>query len=371
MENIFIKNYKCLESLEVSGLKRVNLFTGKNNTGKSTVLEALSLLASKGNIEWIYHLLETRGEITHSYRGQENISEDLNIKILSALFINRNTIFSEENTITIKSDEEEVSLSFVKYIEEEIYEKNQEGEKRSIGKKTRIIKESSIDNFSLGFGIKANEYFNIIPLDRDLLRMLRRYITRVPNNNFHLINARGDDIFDIAHLWDKVTLSEKDGLVIDALKIIEPRITRLSFIGEKRSYRNERYPIVKIEGIDKPYPLKAMGDGVNKILSFILALVNSDNGYLLIDEFENGLHHSVQEKLWEVIFKISNQLNIQVFVTTHSNDSINSFAKVLSKSEEFEGSLHRLFRISNDKIKSNAFTEEEIKEASLQNINLR
>ena len=65
-----------------------------------------------------------------------------------------------------------------------------------------------------------------------------------------------------------------------------------------------------------------MGDGINRILTIILAMVNCENGYLLIDEFENGLHYSVQEKLWEIIFYLAKRLNIQVFATTHSNDTI-------------------------------------------------
>jgi AAA15 family ATPase/GTPase len=364
MENIVISNYKSLENLEISKLKRVNLFTGKNNTGKSTILEALSLFAAKGSIQWIHHLLDTRGEI-NNYK-EENISEDFNIKILSAFFSHRNVGFQNNDYIKIHSDNEDLSFRFVKFIQEDVFEKNPEGKDIVIGKKRIIINNSDIENFSLGFEVKFDGDSDMIPLDRHLFR--RRALSGF-SKNFHLINAKGDDILNSSSLWDKITLSEKEELVIDALKIIEPRITRLSFIGED-NYRSERYPIVKLEGTNNLYPLKAMGDGINRILNLILALVNSDNGYLLIDEFENGLHFSVQEKLWEVIFEISNKLNTQVFVTTHSNDSINAFANVLSKSTEYEGSLHRLVRI-NDKVKSNIFSEEEIKEASSQHINLR
>jgi predicted ATP-dependent endonuclease of OLD family len=58
-----------------------------------------------------------------------------------------------------------------------------------------------------------------------------------------------------------------------------------------------------------------------------LALLNCKDGVLLLDEFETGLHYSVQEKLWDIIFMLSEKLKIQVFVTTHSNDCINSFVK--------------------------------------------
>ena len=78
-----------------------------------------------------------------------------------------------------------------------------------------------------------------------------------------------------------------------------------------------------------------MGDGINRILTIILAMVNCENGYLFVDEFENGLHHSVQEKLWEIIFYLSERLNIQVFATTHSNDTIKAFGEVANSKLEY------------------------------------
>ena len=48
---------------------------------------------------------------------------------------------------------------------------------------------------------------------------------------------------------------------------------------------------------------------------------------MLLDEFETGLHYSVQDELWRIIFMLSEKLDIQVFVTSHSNDCINCFAR--------------------------------------------
>lgn len=113
-----------------------------------------------------------------------------------------------------------------------------------------------------------------------------------------------------------------------------------------------------------------MGDGINRILNLTLALVNSDGGFLLIDECENGLHHSVQDKLWEIIFEIAEKLDIQVFATTHSNDSINSFAKVLENAPKLDGALFRLER-KEESVIANPFSKEEITVAANQGINLR
>jgi AAA15 family ATPase/GTPase len=87
MKDLKINNYKCLNDITISELKRVNLFTGKNNTGKSTILEALSLFAVRGNISWVRQLLESRVEL-NNYRD-ETVSVESNISIVSSFFNSR------------------------------------------------------------------------------------------------------------------------------------------------------------------------------------------------------------------------------------------------------------------------------------------
>lgn len=364
MKDFKIHNYKCLGNVEISDLKRVNLFTGKNNTGKSTILEALSLFAVKGNFNWIRQLLEVRGEI-NNYRD-ETVSVENNINILSSFFSNRKVGFNENDFFKIATDKDEVIFRFVRFLEEEVVEKDDTGSEVIIGKRKILTENFNDDSVSFGLEIKSKGNSQIYHLDRHLFR--RRYTT-TDSLNFHLINSKGDDIINSASLWDKITLSEKEEFVIDALKIIEPNINRLSFVGED-NYRNSRYPIVKLNTTKNIYPLKAMGDGINRILNLTLALVNSDGGFLLIDECENGLHHSIQDKLWEIIFEIAEKLDIQVFATTHSNDSINSFAKVLEKNARLDGALFRLER-KQDSVIANPFSKEEITVAANQGINLR
>jgi len=126
-----------------------------------------------------------------------------------------------------------------------------------------------------------------------------------------------------------------------------------------------------LKGDSNVIPLKSMGDGINRILTIILALVNSDNGYLLIDEFENGLHYSVQEKLWEIIFKLSKSLNVQVFATTHSEDCIRAFESVLNTDQNIDkGKLLRLDNVKGS-IKQIEFSAGELKTAMESGIEIR
>ena len=88
-----------------------------------------------------------------------------------------------------------------------------------------------------------------------------------------------------------------------------------------------------------------LGEGTNRIFTIALALVNARNNILLIDEIDLGLHHSVQEKLWEIVFRFSKELNVQVFATTHSQDCVQAFGEIWNKPEnQKEGNYIRLQR---------------------------
>lgn len=87
-----------------------------------------------------------------------------------------------------------------------------------------------------------------------------------------------------------------------------------------------------------------MGDGMLRVLQLILKAYPAKGGFLLIDELENGLHYSVQEKVWNLLFDLAEKFNIQVFAATHSWDCIESFAKVAVEKPEAEAVLFRLGR---------------------------
>jgi AAA15 family ATPase/GTPase len=87
-------------------------------------------------------------------------------------------------------------------------------------------------------------------------------------------------------------------------------------------------------------------------------MVNTANGLLLIDEFENGMHFRVLTDAWRAVFKLASRLNIQVVATTHSWDAIKAFQQAASESPE-EVVLIRLIRKGDD-IFPTLFREDEL-----------
>ena len=121
----------------------------------------------------------------------------------------------------------------------------------------------------------------------------------------------GNDI--IAKLWDSVVLTSNEDFALKTLRlVVGNKLEKIAIIGGgvdtsrrlpfSRYGRSERKIIAKLKNLNHPIPLKRLGDGAQRLLGISLALANCQNGILLIDEVENGIHYSIQEELWRMIF---------------------------------------------------------------------
>ena len=368
LDSLYIKNFRNLKDFKIKSLERVNLMTGKNNTGKSTILEAIEIYATKADIETLIEQLENRGEIDKRGR-EENIEES--IKSFCSLFHNRSIDFVNNDKITIGTTEETLFgnlLSSKNYVGIQIVKYKEIEDEGNTYRRRRIIEENDdINEYEVGLNIEFDNRNSIIKFN-NIVRHSRMFNRRKFFNSFQFIKTKSIEKQINSQLWDKITLTDKEQYVINALKIIEPNVERIAFI---EGYKNERSPVIKVKGEKQVLPLKSMGDGINRILTIILALVNAEGGTLLIDEFENGLHHTVQEQLWKMIFLLAKELDIQVFATTHSEDCIRGFENVLNDYDiDTNGKLIRLDR-KGDKIVQVEFDKEELKVATDFDIEIR
>ena len=127
--------------------------------------------------------------------------------------------------------------------------------------------------------------------------------------------------------------------------------------------------MVRMEGASSPIPLKALGDGISRMLGIVLSLVSSRDGLLLIDEVENGIYYEVQEEMWSAIFSIATRLNVQVVATTHSSDAIRAFSRAAAASAD-DGYVYRLEH-ANGIYRTVMFDESELATILNHNIELR
>lgn len=328
MDSLYIKNFKNIKELSINDLGRVNLIVGKNNVGKSTLLEALSIYVSNGDETWLRLLLSNRGETI--IEDTDNDSYETNAKMhYISLFAGWEENYSKDYAIKIGeigNDEKSVIISQV-YLREH-------NEQRSDGTVIRtmdLLNEEDLENNTIiephsntGISIKTSAQLCFLPYNRDSRGFNNIVGHKCP---FKYLPIATISSINNASLFDRVSLTPEEDYIIEALNIINPDINRIRFVETNEGRKANRIAVVTKKNSDKRYRISSMGDGINRILTIILAMLNCKNGIMLLDEFETGLHYSVQGKLWEIIFMLAEKLNIQVFVTTHSSDCLKSFAR--------------------------------------------
>jgi len=369
LKSLEIENFRGFKHIDINRLGRVNLIVGKNNVGKSSLLEALAIYARKGAPSLLWDLLEARNESSR-LRAINRNPQDVQNKVLEIkyLFYGRPEIEDEITRIKIKIGPKGNTDDSL-YLELDWYaaQVDEQGLRRLQPLLSREF--ASADNLVLGLAAKSGKGTeNVFRLDRyvDARRTIQPEPTGV---RYVFVPANGLDAEVVGAFWDNITLTNLQQQVINALKIVEPRVEGLNLIIAPEQ-RNERIPVIKIANSDGRIPLRSMGEGMNRMLGIALAISNAADGLLLIDEIESGLHYSVQLEMWRLILQAARRLNVQVFATSHSWDCIEAFQKATLEDKKEEGVLIRLGRIKED-IVATAFDERELGIATRDQIEVR
>ena len=152
------------------------------------------------------------------------------------------------------------------------------------------------------------------------------------------INARyRDTIRREADRFSKIRMRKKEKELYKALKAIDDRITELTIMTVGG------FPVIYCDiGLDIMLPIQYIGEGTVKYLSMLLAIANSENGIVLIDEIENGIHHSVMKQIIESLSNVAKLFNVQIFATTHNFDIVETAHNVFMLDEEYPFKYIRL-----------------------------
>ena len=343
LDSLEIKGYRCFEHLTIEKLGRVNLIVGKNNVGKTALLEALWIY-SEGN-HWD-KIVDTLNRILERRFEKEYEPNDIS-KTPSSSYLSKNVglhfrhLFHERPSFSQKTEN---NVSF-------------------------LINSGKDLPFDYENGFQPNDCIEVTCAFRNetcIISPSSTYLHEHINNLF--VYSNGLHIEKLTEIWDDVILQNEEDEVVTALKLITEKVKDLNFINYPKGCK-QRVPVVRVEGINERVPLNSLGEGMNRLLGIALALVNCKDGILLIDEIEIGLHYSVLPDVWKLIFKTAKDLNVQVFATTHSSDCIEAFAHAAYDSPE-EGMLIRLER-HGEKIVAKTIKEERLVDAVNYDVEVR
>ena len=285
LKEIEIQNFRCFEQIKISGFERVNLIGGKNNAGKTALLEALFLNVAP-DASSLAILRELRREPSEAVEYMANRTWD---NLFYAIKKDRFIVIvgkRENNIIRLEIQVEVNSLN-----------------SSLIFKATRQEDLSSWRSTKVPAGGLRNFHISMdqVPIIPSWLRISGKELTQA---------------------YDNARLDDKDSEVLKAFQILDPTIESVeSFsIGEPTLYLRRKG--------EKRLPLSLFGDAINRVAEIILKLVNSEYKILLVDEIENGIHYTSQREFWRVLFRLAVELDTQIFATTHSLEMLQAFAYV-------------------------------------------
>ncbi|WP_457564625.1 AAA family ATPase [Caminibacter sp.] len=302
IKEIFIKKYKKFEDFKIEGFKRINLLTGFNNVGKTSLLEALFLGSDRVNlikhyIVLLYIIFKSRYSCNHIN------NRNYFIKMMESL----KSISVKTNVVELEIEIENTLIGTIAQMKKPSSDVNVADTLK------KLFKNSEVKNLNV-------ELFS---------ELLKNNITSLNLNKLNLGVFQNIDIVNFIHnlnTRDTIkSLIEKIKKDLEAYDILEKELQNFdNDILKIDIFDNEVY--LYLNSIDDWIHIKELGEGTQNYILILSALFVNKDRILYIDEIENGIHYTNFQKMWKIIYDFSKKLNVQVFVTTHSYDVIEAFS---------------------------------------------
>lgn len=326
IRSLTMSEFRGFRKLRVDPLSRVNLILGRNNVGKSSVLEALFLLSGPTNPQlplqlsalrgvevfrndaaemwgWLFHKKDTTKSIDLDATLMNGRNRHLELKLVESKGIRFKPKKRPPKGLGLYS-----SSSAEKPAELEMRYRNEMGD---LFVNSAVIKESDLEYHREGG-------------------------RQLPNTI--ILTGRGTSLAENAERFSQLVEAGSEGKVVEALQRIDGRLKRLVVLVTGSG------PVVHGDlGLGHMVPIHFMGDGFSRLLSIVLAIVTCPKGMVLIDEAESGLHYSTMVEAWSAIESMSREHLVQIVATTHNWECLKAAHEALGDSDGF--AVHRLERI--------------------------
>ena len=320
LKRLQIRNFRGFNALEIDQLSGINLIAGKNNSGKTSLLEAIFLLAGGGNAKMAINTNVIRGIEPNS--DSDQVSDPFWEQLFFNLDIKRFIEIEGEHT-------------FHGQLALKISSEQQPTTEIPLDHADKISVTSFFDERSLIFRYKGPSG----KLVESYIRMKEEGLegTQPPIDilfSAAIVLSRTRNTYEDATRLGQLRRQKQDDLLLKALQVIEPRLQSI----EENS--SSGTPMIWGDiGLSELVPLSVMGEGMTQIARLVLLLASVPDGVVLIDEVENGIHHSVLPDVWRAIDEAAKQFRTQIFATTHSFECIEAAHQALGPDGFL---LHRL-----------------------------
>ena len=300
-QTISIAHFRGIEHVALHGLKQVNLIVGKNNSGKTSLLEAFFLLAGMSDPRLAIAVNQFRDLSLNADSDFKYIFNklDFTVPIQFAGTIDGTTrcatfapLYEATRKIKIREDktDEEIALSRT----------NQD-----------------VDGLQITFRTSENpEETSTLSIKNETISVSESYKEQLDCKYLHIKTRLDQMPKDISN----IIIKKRMDTIVQVLREIEPNLIDIRMGNNENIY----FDI----GADELVPINIMGDGIRRTLSVLSSIYEMEHGILLIDEIENGLHYSCLKIFWKAILTAAKLFDVQIIATTHSYECIEALVSV-------------------------------------------
>jgi hypothetical protein len=375
-----LHNYRGFGQFELTGLGRVNLLVGANNSGKTSILEAVGLLASGGDLLRLWTTMHSRGEwLFHERtRGHETglalpyLFHGYRVDLDSVIRLDAQRADGEQSSLRLEiKDPPDQHPPEWRRPRPHHANDGDEAEIRSLRASLDVVMDDRVTQklpVSEGWGVSWDDFLNLTR---------SRSSKSDKGTPVRIITTAAMAPDELVEIVDAIQLTDEEDHVLQALQIVEPRISQLRPTvtrvtrGHIFGFEPHRHGVLlKLEGHDTPLPIGTLGDGAWRILGLALALTAAKGGVLLVDEIDTGLHYTVMEKMWRLILDTATRLDVQVFATSHSRDCYESLSAIADPDAPEDRRI-TIQRIEPERGRAVSFTEQDIINAAQRGIEVR
>lgn len=300
IKKFIIGRYRGIENLELDDLKNVNIFVGPNNCGKTSILEAIILSGVFEDVDLLVDTLVSRyhGFSTEYFESLFPVGREPVICLKSRLgdgdkLLHTHLTYNKSQMIS-KDDSANVSNTFELRFSYH-YEGNSQQDETD---KFLVRFEETKDNYRISFaGAPENKLNCSIPC---------KFIS------FSRFDRSERLLKDIDTILDQNLRDE----LIEVLKIFDSEIVNFEVIGKNRTIKLFK------AGQENPLTLYDFGNGMYKAFFIATSALLSQDGILLVDEIEAGIHSKALAQFISKLLEVCDRKNVQLFLTTHSLEAI-------------------------------------------------
>lgn len=319
ISSIQIKNFKCFKQLKLDYCRQFNIIVGENGVGKTALLEAIFM--TLGHSPRLAMTMQKRRGVEGSFSGEWSAIEEA---VWRDMFFDWD-LPAEVRLAGVGFENRTLTIS-----------------RNTQGKSTKLSMANGSETTSMAVQfVYTNHQGHRFPIHPEISNDKLEFPStpeKIPDFYSFASNST-PSASELAARFSRLRMAGKQG---DFVNFMQGEYPLLSDIGVD-SLAGSPALTACIDGSTRRLPINLISSGISKIASIALAMFVRPNGVVLIDEIENGIYYKHHLGVWKGLIRVAGLTGTQLFVTTHSAESLRALAAAAGEMPE-EFSLWNIAR---------------------------